>query len=158
MSTVSATPSKQMAAGLAKIDMSSPTKAKQAPKHLVKEEDEAQTESPSDDMYGKFVGEVDLPEEEEPLLKEDPGRFVLFPIRYHEIWQMYKKAEASFWTAEEIDLSNDLNDWDNRMTDGERHFVSHVLAFFAASDGIVNENLVERFSACLLYTSPSPRD
>jgi len=97
-------------------------------------------------MYGKFVGEVDLPEEEEPLLKEDPGRFVLFPIRYHEIWQMYKKAEASFWTAEEIDLSNDLNDWDNRMTDGERHFVSHVLAFFAASDGIVNENLVERFS------------
>ena len=146
MSTVSATPSKQMAAGLAKIDMSSPTKAKQAPKHLVKEEDEAQTESPSDDMYGKFVGEVDLPEEEEPLLKEDPGRFVLFPIRYHEIWQMYKKAEASFWTAEEIDLSNDLNDWDNRMTDGERHFVSHVLAFFAASDGIVNENLVERFS------------
>ena len=90
MSTVSATPSKQMAAGLAKIDMSSPTKAKQAPKHLVKEEDEAQTESPSDDLYGKFVGEVDLPEEEEPLLKEDPGRFVLFPIRYHEIWQMYK--------------------------------------------------------------------
>ena len=146
MSTVSATPSKQMAAGLAKIDMSSPTKAKQAPKHLVKEEDEARTESHSDDMYGKFVGEVDLPEEEEPLLKEDPGRFVLFPIRYHEIWQMYKKAEASFWTAEEIDLSNDLNDWDNRMTDGERHFVSHVLAFFAASDGIVNENLVERFS------------
>ena len=71
---------------------------------------------------------------------------MLFPIRYHEIWQMYKKAEASFWTAEEIDLSNDLNDWDNRMTDGERHFVSHVLAFFAASDGIVNENLVERFS------------
>lgn len=60
---------------------------------------------------------------------------------------MYKKAEASFWTAEEIDLSKDLHDWDNKLNDNERHFVSHVLAFFAASDGIVNENLVERFSA-----------
>ena len=60
---------------------------------------------------------------------------------------MYKKAEASFWTAEEMDLSKDLHDWDNRMTGPERHFVSHVLAFFAASDGIVNENLLERFSA-----------
>jgi ribonucleoside-diphosphate reductase subunit M2 len=60
---------------------------------------------------------------------------------------MYKKAEASFWTAEEIDLSKDLHDWDNKLTDDERHFISHVLAFFAASDGIVNENLVERFSS-----------
>ena len=59
---------------------------------------------------------------------------------------MYKKAEASFWTVEEIDLSKDLHDWNNRMNDNERHFISHVLAFFAASDGIVNENLVERFS------------
>lgn len=59
---------------------------------------------------------------------------------------MYKKAEASFWTAEEIDLSKDLHDWNNRLNDDERYFVSHVLAFFAASDGIVNENLVERFS------------
>jgi ribonucleoside-diphosphate reductase subunit M2 len=63
-----------------------------------------------------------------------------------QIWQMYKKAEASFWTAEEIDLSKDLHDWNNRLNDDERYFVSHVLAFFAASDGIVNENLVERFS------------
>ncbi|MCJ1453200.1 Ribonucleotide-diphosphate reductase (RNR), small subunit [Mycoblastus sanguinarius] len=87
------------------------------------------------------------PEEaDEPLLQENPHRFVLFPIKYHEIWQMYKKAEASFWTAEEIDLSKDLHDWNNRMNDDERYFVSHVLAFFAASDGIVNENLVERFS------------
>ncbi|TQS31600.1 hypothetical protein Golomagni_08109, partial [Golovinomyces magnicellulatus] len=63
-----------------------------------------------------------------------------------QIWQMYKKAEASFWTAEEIDLSKDLHDWNNRLTDDEKYFVSHILAFFAASDGIVNENLVERFS------------
>ncbi|KAM3084486.1 Ribonucleotide-diphosphate reductase (RNR), small subunit [Clarireedia jacksonii] len=87
------------------------------------------------------------PEEaDEPLLQENPQRFVLFPIKYHEIWQMYKKAEASFWTAEEIDLSKDLHDWNNKLNDDERYFISHVLAFFAASDGIVNENLVERFS------------
>ena len=120
-------------------------------------------------------------EADEPLLRENPHRFVLFPIKYHEvrdtsagrdasrvkwfsfcrtlssddlliqlnheqIWQMYKKAEASFWTAEEIDLSKDLHDWNNRINDDERYFISHVLAFFAASDGIVNENLVERFS------------
>merc|ERR1712047_96917 len=74
----------------------------------------------------------------EPLLMENPRRFVILPIQYGDIWQMYKKAEASFWTAEEVDLSKDVKDW-------ERYFVSHVLAFFAASDGIVNENLVERF-------------
>ncbi|KAL8662615.1 MAG: hypothetical protein Q9202_004573 [Teloschistes flavicans] len=85
-------------------------------------------------------------EADEPLLQENPQRFVLFPIKYHEIWQMYKKAEASFWTAEEIDLSKDLHDWNNRINDDERYFISHILAFFAASDGIVNENLVERFS------------
>ncbi|KAI9667527.1 MAG: Ribonucleotide-diphosphate reductase (RNR), small subunit [Bathelium mastoideum] len=85
-------------------------------------------------------------EADEPLLQENPQRFVLFPIKYHEIWAMYKKAEASFWTAEEIDLSKDLHDWNKRLNDDERYFVSHVLAFFAASDGIVNENLVERFS------------
>ena len=77
----------------------------------------------------------------EPLLKDNPRRFVVFPIQYHDIWQMYKKAEASFWTAEEVDLSKDLQHWE-ALKDGERHFVSHVLAFFAASDGIVNENLV----------------
>ena len=82
---------------------------------------------------------------EEPLLKENPGRFVLFPIQEHEIWAMYKKAEASFWTAEEIDLASDIKDWEG-LTDNERHFVSHVLAFFAASDGIVNENLTGNFS------------
>lgn len=81
----------------------------------------------------------------EPLLKDNPRRFVVFPIEYDDIWKMYKKAEASFWTVEEVDLSKDITDWNN-LKDGERHFISHVLAFFAASDGIVNENLVERFS------------
>jgi len=108
----------------------------------------------------------------EPLLQENPQRFVLFPIQNHEvsnilnafhvkrvkwlmtlsslihekIWRMYKKAMASFWTAEEIDLSKDIPDWNHRLNDDERFFISHILAFFAASDGIVNENLVERFS------------
>lgn len=81
---------------------------------------------------------------DEPLLKENPNRFVIFPIQDNEIWEFYKKAEASFWTAEEIDLSNDLADWE-KLNDNERHFVKHVLAFFAASDGIVNENLAEQF-------------
>ncbi|VVT48595.1 uncharacterized protein SAPINGB_P001856 [Magnusiomyces paraingens] len=85
-------------------------------------------------------------EAKEPILKENAQRFVLFPIKYHEIWQMYKKAEASFWTAEEIDLGKDLHDWEHRLNDDEKFFISRVLAFFAASDGIVNENLVERFS------------
>ncbi|MBL7840860.1 MAG: ribonucleotide-diphosphate reductase subunit beta [Cyclobacteriaceae bacterium] len=88
---------------------------------------------------------------EEPILRENKDRFVLFPIRQHEIWQFYKKAEASFWTAEEIDLSQDLKDWES-MNDGERHFIKHVLAFFAASDGIVNENLAEHFVAEVQYT------
>lgn len=81
---------------------------------------------------------------QEQILKENKDRFVLFPIKYNEIWQMYKKAEASFWTAEEIDLSHDQKDWD-RLNPGERHFITHVLAFFAASDGIVNENLAVNF-------------
>ncbi len=80
----------------------------------------------------------------EPILQENKDRFVLFPIKYDEVWKMYKQAEASFWTAEEIDLSNDLTDWE-RLTKDERHFIKHVLAFFAASDGIVNENLVVNF-------------
>ena len=80
----------------------------------------------------------------EPILQENKSRFVLFPIKYPKVWEMYKKAEASFWTAEEIDLSPDLADW-AKLNDDERHFVKHVLAFFAASDGIVNENLAEQF-------------
>jgi ribonucleoside-diphosphate reductase subunit M2 len=84
-------------------------------------------------------------EKDEPLLIENKNRFVVFPIQFPEIWTMYKKAEASFWTAEEIDLSADTNDWNLKLTNNERHFISHVLAFFAASDGIVNENLAQRF-------------
>lgn len=87
----------------------------------------------------------------EPILQENKDRFVLFPITHHDIWEFYKKAEASFWTAEEIDLSQDLKDW-RELNDGERHFITHVLAFFAASDGIVNENLAENMVAEVQYT------
>ncbi|HLP34401.1 MAG TPA: ribonucleotide-diphosphate reductase subunit beta [Amoebophilaceae bacterium] len=88
---------------------------------------------------------------DEPLLQENKNRFVLFPIEHQDIWSFYKQAEASFWTAEEIDLSQDLKDWEG-LNDGERHFISHVLAFFAASDGIVNENLVQNFADEVQYT------
>jgi ribonucleoside-diphosphate reductase beta chain len=81
----------------------------------------------------------------EPILQENKNRFVIFPIKHHDIWEWYKKMEASFWTAEEIDLSQDLNDWNNKLNDEERYFIKHILAFFAASDGIVNENLAENF-------------
>ncbi len=81
----------------------------------------------------------------EPILQENKDRFVLFPIKHQDIWEMYKKAEASFWTAEEIDLSSDLSDWANKLNEDEKHFIKHVLAFFAASDGIVNENLAINF-------------
>lgn len=81
----------------------------------------------------------------EPILAENPDRFVLFPIKYGTIWEWYKKSVASFWTAEEVDLSQDINDWENKLTDNDRKFIKHVLAFFAASDGIVNENLVLNF-------------
>src|SRR6478609_507735 len=85
-----------------------------------------------------------MAEETELLLRENKDRFVILPIKYPAIWEMYKKCEASFWTAEELDLSDDMKHWEN-MNDGERHFISHVLAFFAASDGIVNENLAVNF-------------
>lgn len=83
-------------------------------------------------------------QQDELLLRENKDRFVILPINYPDIWEMYKKHEASFWTAEEIDLSADMKDWQG-LNDGERHFISHVLAFFAASDGIVNENLAVNF-------------
>mmetsp|Transcript_57153 Transcript_57153/g.95031 ORF Transcript_57153/g.95031 Transcript_57153/m.95031 type:complete len:344 (+) Transcript_57153:55-1086(+) len=84
-------------------------------------------------------------EAKDPLLLENPRRWVMFPIEHADIWEMYKKHEASFWTAEEIDLSQDNKDWD-RLSESEQHFVKHVLAFFAASDGIVLENLASSFS------------
>ena len=88
----------------------------------------------------------------EPILEENKNRFVLFPIQHDDIWSFYKRAEASFWTAEEIDLQQDLVDWESKLNDNERHFVKHVLAFFAASDGIVNENLAENFLSEVQYT------
>jgi ribonucleoside-diphosphate reductase beta chain len=88
----------------------------------------------------------------EPILESNNSRFVLFPIQHDDIWSFYKKAEASFWTAEEIDLGADITDWENKLTNDERHFVKHVLAFFAASDGIVNENLAEHFLSEVQYT------
>ncbi|EAW13098.1 ribonucleotide-diphosphate reductase subunit RNR2 [Aspergillus clavatus NRRL 1] len=153
--TAQVTPSKQAASSLENLKMSdspvkkinfgvagkenapSTTPVTDAPvKKIVEKPTEASTK----------IAAIKELEANEPLLQENPHRFVLFPIKYHEIWQMYKKAEASFWTAEEIDLSKDLHDWNNRLNDDERYFISHVLAFFAASDGIVNENLLERFS------------
>lgn len=88
----------------------------------------------------------------EPILQDNPNRFVLFPIEHDDIWAFYKKSEASFWTAEEIDLHQDLSDWANKLNDNERHFIKHVLAFFAASDGIVNENLAENMVNEVQYT------
>jgi ribonucleoside-diphosphate reductase beta chain len=90
--------------------------------------------------------------QEEPILKENPDRFVLFPIVHNDIWDFYKKSEANFWTAEEIDLAADLVDWNVKLNDDERHFIKHVLAFFASSDGIVNENLAENFVREVQYT------
>jgi len=84
-------------------------------------------------------------ERSDPLLVENPQRWVMFPIKYPAVWEMYKKHEASFWTAEEIDLSSDAKDWES-LSSPEKHFIKHVLAFFAASDGIVIENLGSQFS------------
>ena len=80
----------------------------------------------------------------EPILKPDENRYVMFPIKYDDIWKMYKKSVDSFWVPQEVDLSKDLNDW-NRLTSDEQHFIKMVLAFFAASDGLVLENLASRF-------------
>ncbi|KAF7317914.1 Ribonucleotide reductase small subunit [Mycena kentingensis (nom. inval.)] len=161
------TPSKQAAAKLAAVALQSPVKM---PKLALVDDARRSTSPESDEedievLRTKFVGDVTLPESEEPLLKESKRRFVRigpFPdpvprgtstdaschcfLTRFQIWQMYKKAEASFWTAEEMDLSKDLLDWNEKLNDDERYFISHVLAFFAASDGIVNENLLERFS------------
>ncbi|CAI6341240.1 unnamed protein product [Periconia digitata] len=153
MSAIQVTPSKKAASAIESLKMSD------SPAKKLDFESTANKEN----IFKPIVGIPDLVEEktdakpttaetikaeeaDEPLLQENPHRFVMFPIKYHDVWQMYKKAEASFWTAEEIDLSKDLHDWNKRLNDDERFFISHVLAFFAASDGIVNENLVERFS------------
>ncbi len=88
---------------------------------------------------------------EEPILKPNPNRFVIFPIKHADIWDWYKKQEASFWTAEEVDLHEDVKDWNEKLTADERYFLKHILAFFAASDGIVNENLAENFISEVQY-------
>ncbi|KAF2659701.1 ribonucleoside-diphosphate reductase-like protein subunit M2 [Lophiostoma macrostomum CBS 122681] len=156
MSAIQITPSKKAASAIESLKMTeSPAK-----KLTFASEDKENVYKPIvgipdlDDLEDASAGAqnatvaptIKKEEAHEPLLQENPQRFVLFPIKYHDIWQMYKKAEASFWTAEEIDLSQDLQHWNKRLNDDERFFISHVLAFFAASDGIVNENLVERFS------------
>jgi len=105
------------------------------------ESEQLSTEAPVSEISKKFK----QLEESDPLLMENPHRWVMFPIQYPEVWEMYKKHEASFWTAEEIDLSQDLKDWDT-LSDSEQHFIKHVLAFFAASDGIVLENLGSQFA------------
>ncbi|KAL1980346.1 hypothetical protein VTN96DRAFT_4249 [Rasamsonia emersonii] len=159
--TTQLTPSKQAASSLENFKMSDspvkklsfePSNKENAPVSTpavdtAAVEDKSVVEKPTVQEAPKVAPGIKEIEANEPLLQENPHRFVLFPIKYHEIWQMYKKAEASFWTAEEIDLSKDLHDWNNRLNDDERYFISRVLAFFAASDGIVNENLVERFSS-----------
>jgi len=109
----------------------------------LKEEEKTTTQAPP---LSRVSAEFRELEKQDPLLLENPRRFVMFPIQYPAVWEMYKKHEASFWTAEEIDLSQDGKDWDN-LSDCERHFVKHILAFFAASDGIVNENLAAQFSS-----------
>ncbi len=83
--------------------------------------------------------------QQEPILQPNDNRFVIFPIQHNDLWEWYKKQQACFWTAEEIDLHADIVDWNSKLTDDERYFIKHILAFFAASDGIVNENLAENF-------------
>ena len=109
----------------------------------------------TDPNPGQISIDAVLPENttvSEPILEDNPNRFVLFPIQHDDIWAFYKKSEASFWTAEEIDLAADLVDWSEKLNDDERYFIKHILAFFAASDGIVNENLAENFVAEVQYT------
>ena len=95
---------------------------------------------------GAGAGAVAAPASAEPLLQENADRFVMFPIKHNDVWSLYKKAVDSFWRAEEVDLSRDIEDWTNKLNEDERYFISMILAFFAASDGIVNENLAMRFS------------
>jgi len=100
-------------------------------------------------LTDKLIGDIfkleEYLEDYEPLLEDNPNRFTIFPIKHHNLWELYKKAQMSNWTAEEVDLNNDLNDWNN-LNENERHFIKYILAFFAASDGIVFENLSLNFS------------
>jgi ribonucleoside-diphosphate reductase subunit M2 len=107
-------------------------------------ENQANPETPPEDSMENDGRSSENALKEEPLLQDTDNRYVIFPIQHHDIWDMYKKAQASFWTAEEVDLERDPADWE-KLTNEDRHFIKHVLAFFAASDGVVNENLVANF-------------
>jgi len=85
------------------------------------------------------------------ILVPSSDRFTVFPIVHEDLWKAYKEAQSLYWSAEEMDLSADLNDWNNKLTDNERYYIKHILAFFASSDGIVSENLVERFYSEIQY-------
>lgn len=87
----------------------------------------------------------------EPILTPNAKRFVVFPIQHNDIWKAYKTAESLFWTTEEITLENDKDDWSNKLSDNDRFFIENILAFFAASDGVVNENLGQRFLCDVQY-------
>ncbi|XP_075506761.1 ribonucleoside-diphosphate reductase small chain A [Primulina tabacum] len=98
----------------------------------------------NDETGREWREQKEIEEEEEPILMKRSQRFCMFPVKYPQLWEMYKKAEASFWTAEEVDLSQDVQQWET-LSESEKHFISHVLAFFATADGIVLENLAARF-------------
>ncbi|XP_070563791.1 ribonucleoside-diphosphate reductase subunit M2 B-like isoform X2 [Ptychodera flava] len=112
------------------------------PGHDSGDESHSDADSVKELFTQKSAKDLDL---EEPLLKPNNGRFVVFPIKYQDMWTFYKKAQASFWMVEEVDLGKDAKDWKS-LKPQERKFISQVLAFFAASDGIVIENLVQRFT------------
>lgn len=98
----------------------------------------------STQIYDTAVSDRKARDAAEPLLQENPNRFVIFPIQHHDLWKMYKDHVSVFWRPEEVDLSKDMRDW-AKLNDGERHFIKRVLGFFAGSDGIVMENLGQRF-------------
>ena len=106
--------------------------------------------SKSQENGRKSSNQATPPLSTEPILESNNKRFVIYPIKHYEIWNMYKKALASFWVPEEIDFSHDIDDWNN-LKDDEKHFLSLILAFFAASDGIVNENLASNFAMEVQY-------
>ncbi|XP_071799281.1 ribonucleoside-diphosphate reductase subunit M2 B-like [Asterias amurensis] len=125
--------------------LSSRNQSKSNPHTTSDEPTDKLTEVNTEKNLSKDVDRKSHSDKDEPLLRPNPKRFVILPIQYPEIWKFYKKAQASFWTCEEVDLGKDMEHW-RSLKPSEQHFIKHILAFFAASDGIVNENLAERFS------------
>ena len=105
----------------------------------------------NDSLIGDFFEFQEFLEEAEPMLLPTLNRFTVFPIEHENLWNLYKKAQMSNWTAEEIDFSKDMDDW-NGLSDNEKHFIKYILAFFAGSDGIVFENLNNNFASEVQYT------